>query len=166
MRLIATILFIIQVMFIPMPPTVWVPSAEYLGWENYTATIPDDYYDRQCIIPIGMSVETWLTKLEWPLPLEHDVWDCSDTSAYTEWVLENCGYEAEIVTIMMKSYGHAFVRVKLDGRWREYEATSREWLPKIMGRLPKTVFPNLHHLWHFMMYDTLGFGREWTWWER
>jgi len=164
MRLIATIIFILQVLFIPGPPTVWVPSAESLGWENNTATVPDDYYEQGCIIPIGMSVETWLTGLEWPFPLEHHVWDCSDTSAYTEWALENCGYEAEIVLVEIKSYGHAFVRVKIDGRWIAYEATTREWLPPLSGRWPRLIITDLHHMWHFNEYNTIGFGQEWTWW--
>lgn len=164
MRLIATIIFILQVLFIPGPPTVWVPSAESLGWENNTATVPDDYYVQGCVIPLGMSVETWLTKPEWPFPLEDNIWDCSDTSAYTEWALENCGYEAEIVLIESGSYGHSFVRVKIDRRWKAYEATTREWLPELFGRWPRLIFTDLHQMRYWMALDALSFGREWTWW--
>lgn len=166
MRLIATIIFIVQLLFIPGPQTVWVPSARYLGWEDYTASVPDDYYNQGCVIPHGMDVDTWLTGLEWPYPLEDHVWDCSKTSAYTEWAMENCGYEAEIVLIDLGPFGHAFVMIEIDGKWKAYEATAREWLPELMGQWPRLVFGDIRQLRRFGPHDTLGFGREWVWWQK
>lgn len=167
MRLIATIIFIIQLLFIPGPQTVWVPSTAYLGWQEYTATIPPDYYQRGCVIPAGMDVEYWLTELDWPYPYTMHAWDCSDTSAYTEWALENCGYNADIVVVELPTFGHAFVMIEIDGEKKPYETTSRKWYPKLIGLLhPDMVFPTIHSLRAFRPDDTLGFGREFAWWQR
>lgn len=151
--------------------TVWVPT---LRSDN---SIPDNYYGRMCPIPFWMSVETWLTELEWPYELENNVWDCSQTSAYTEWALENCGYEAEIIltTVLYRGVvmGHAYVRVKIDEIWHDIETTYR-WIdnPRTghIGPLgafqpPDLVFPTIFRLYDFCR-DKTVFIREFAWWER
>lgn len=140
--------------------------------------IPVDYYDQRCIIPWAMPVETWLTVMKWPRPYERDAWDCSQMAAFTEWALENCGYEAETVLtrviiqvprrrmIRGRMQGHAYVRVLLDGVWRNYEATSRRWLTArdmALMRGPDLTFGSIYSLYYFT-WDKVGFAREWAWW--
>lgn len=138
-------------------PVVIVPTINKLDDRG----IPTDYYNRRCVIPLGMPVKTWLTALKWDQPYEAQGWDCSQMSAYTEWALENCGYEASIILIQMGPYGHAFVIAKIDGEWGTYEATSREWMPVLGTILPRMLFSNIYRLYYFRDTD---FNREWAWW--
>ena len=57
--------------------------------------IPDWYYNSPCQQPAGVSLEDWLTNLEW-VPYEKGVYDCTEMSARIEWMAENCGYNAVI----------------------------------------------------------------------
>ena len=60
-----------------------------------TSPIPERYYASPCQQPAGVSLEDWLTNLEW-VPFEKDVYDCTEMSARIEWLAENCGYDAVI----------------------------------------------------------------------
>jgi len=150
---------------------VRVPSLDDTG-------IPADYYNRRCVIPYGMTVEVWLTIPKWPYPYEIGVWDCSQEAAFTEWALENCGYEADIVLTAIYppfetaapppgAVGHAYVRVKIDGKWHNYEATSRRWLTEKDMRWFRcpVVLRNIYGLYSFCR-NKESFFAEFAWWRR
>jgi len=168
MRLIATIIFIIELLFIPGVEHVYVPDID--AQVHIPSGIPYPYYKMGCVIPLGMKVDTWLTELAWPHPLKEHVWDCSQTAAYTEWALENCGYESEIILTIVKTRrgqeGHAYIRVKIDGEWYNYETTARWKLTdKTISRFSyPTVFKNIFCLYHFCL-SKGQFLKEFGWWK-
>jgi len=140
---------------------VYVPQLTRLDSDG----IPVDYYDQRCVIPFGVDVETWLTTYRWHRPYEEHEWDCSIMSSYTEFALENCGYRTEIVLISLDGFGHAFVRVKINGEWKIYETTIREWFPMHGLIHPQLAFASIYRIYHFFLNDA-DFQREWAWWQR
>jgi len=62
-----------------------------------TSPIPDDYYNRRCEIPAEQNVIEWLLA-DWNENNQYQAkqWDCSNMAIYTEYILENCGYDAVI----------------------------------------------------------------------
>ena len=127
--------------------------------------IPVDYYSQRCPIPWGVDVSTWLTTYRWHRPYEEHVWDCSEMSAYTEFALENCGYQTDIVLVSFDRAGHAFIRVEIDGVWRTYEATIRKWFPMHGMIHPRLAFRSIYQLRHFY-FDNGDFFKEWAWYLR
>ena len=148
----------------------WIVTIPNIFHSVPKGDVPSDYYDQKCIIPWGMSVETWLTETTWRMPYEQGEWDCSRMSAFTEWALENCGYSAEIVLVwsLRAKEGHAFVRVKLDDGWREYEATGRHWPPEDAYDLmrQRLVFASIHSASYFFERAPEIFDQEFRWWGR
>ena len=138
---------------------VYVPQLTELTSQG----IPVDYYSQRCVIPFGVDVETWLTIYRWDRPYEENEWDCSVMSSYTEFALENCGYRTEIILISMDGFGHAFIRVMIDGAWRTYETTVRKWFPMHGLIHPRLVFRSIHELRRFYFGRT-SFFREFAWW--
>jgi len=54
-----------------------------------------------------------LKGIKYPHSYEECVFDCSDMSAYTEWFLENKGFDTVICA--NKTWGHAYVRTYING---------------------------------------------------
>lgn len=166
-RIILFVIFVALIGGSTMNLLIYIPPMGELNRHG----VPLHYYDRRCMIPLGMPVETWLTAMKWPRPFQIHVWDCSQTSAYTEWALENCGYRAEIVTIRVERldrlWGHAYVRVKIDSVWHSYETTSRRRLtPKDLALFvgPEVVYGSIYTC-QWFMWDKAVFAREWNWWK-
>lgn len=145
--------------------------------------IPDDYYDRECPIDylrLGGDAEEWLDGLRWNRPYVPNEWDCSAQSAFVEWALESCGTEADILV----GKSHAWVMVKMDGEWRQYEPTFGAFLSEGMESLIDAYwrFDDLPRLRRFFKNrwerypnrwvsthpdETFDewFASEWHWWE-
>lgn len=127
--------------------------------------IPSDYYNNMCIIPEGMGVKEWLTAAEWVKPYELNSWDCSEMSAYTEWVLENCGYESMIRLQQIDDYrDHAFVMVRIDGEWKAYESVTREFMSYKLSLIYTIEYPTIYDL--FQHLTPTRFYFEYGWWLR
>jgi len=107
------------------------------------------YYSMPCIIPTDMSVTEWLVTGTWETPLVIHDWDCSNTSAYTEWALENCGVTARL----MGGFEHMFVEVELAGEPIWYEATTRTFVP------PAVVYPAMYEPW--IVFEDIYEALEW-----
>lgn len=95
------------------------------------------YYSQPCLIPKDTPVEVWLTEGVWERKYEINEWDCSNMTAYTEWVLENCGYSATIII----GYYHS---------WLEIDLPSADlfWYETVY-RYPTPVQPDLEGIWRF-----------------
>lgn len=81
-----------------------------------TSVVPDWYYSSPCRQPEGVSLEQWLPH---ELPIEDyelDVFDCSELSAYAEWLAENCGYDTQIVVGRFPGSVDRHAWVVVDGR--------------------------------------------------
>ena len=87
--------------------------------------VPQGYYDSPCTIPKGVSLNSYLTDYKWVDPYQAYGWDCSQMAANIEWLVENCGYEANLVaTTESSEFDHIWVEIKIGNKWRPYEATS------------------------------------------
>ena len=95
------------------------------------APISDDYYSQPCQQPQGVSFEEWFEQLEPPQPWIIGGWDCSQVSAWAEWLAENCGYHA-LLAFRFGNPGHAWLLVEIDGEWKAYEVTLGLWLDSVV----------------------------------
>lgn len=145
---------------------IFTPKFDELGMYY----LPVDYYTSPCPIPWGVDVIEWLTIYKWGNAYEAGFWDCSKMTAFTEWALENCGYEAQIKV----SVDHAWIKVRFEDRWLLYEATSRRfvgWQPKEFYQEVKT-YESIHELiaeQRWLYFDNpleflIWFKSEWAWW--
>jgi len=96
-----------------------------VGVQSLPPDIPDWYYNGPCLQG-DETLEQWLP---YALPIEDyepGVFDCSDLSAYAEWLAENCGYD----TVIEVGSRHAWVVVEgrtLDAQTGVWDA--EQWLP-------------------------------------
>jgi len=138
--------------------------------------IPKGYYESPCLIPKGVSINSYLTEYEWVDPYQENIWDCSQMSAYIEWLVENCGYEANIV--IASQIDHVWVEIKIGGKWRPYEATwgSFYLAPKVLREISAgntVTLEDIYEVYDFSTRRKASWGdvwirmamREWTWWE-
>lgn len=127
---------------------------------------------------------------EFKLPRDYElnVFDCSESSAYLEWALENAGFMAEIIVGPDPSgeagLDHAWVIVRTSDYQVAIEATALTtrdryaWLS--WGRIPGVIYgeDNLIDGWEnyyegydesfkniYMAIRQFGTGQEWNWWE-
>jgi len=150
---------------------------------NFGDEVPDDYYACDCPIDylrLGGNAERWLDGLRWNRPYVPNEWDCSTQAAFVEWALECCGTETDILV----GTSHAWVKAKIDGRWRQYEPTFGAFLSPGMESLIVQYWPfcDLHHLrlffenrWEKYPHRWLDprpsetfdewFASEWFWWK-
>ena len=133
---------------LPLLTMVCVALAVFIGTNNASAAeVPDWYYNSPC--QQEGSLEQWLP---WALPIEDyelGVFDCSELSAYAEWLCENCGYD----TVIVVGSHHAWVIVEgrvLDAQTAVWDAGS--WLP-----LPEAVLENIDEAQAISSTD-------WDWW--
>ena len=102
-----------------------------------------------------------------PHKYEKNVFDCSEISAYTEWALEDAGFDAYIVLGKVNFYGrledHTWNMVKVEGSTYYIDASSgKPYLFKSDSRYLKVikVFKNI--------YEAVGFYHsvnEFDWWN-
>ena len=88
--------------------------------------IPDNYYNQSNTLPDGVTISEFLTKGKWTDKYEKGGFDCSQMSAYTEFVLENNGVHAYIVK--SDKMQHAWVMVETEEGLIAYESTGRFWM--------------------------------------
>lgn len=125
------------------------------GIASRAISVPDWYYNSPCLMPADETLEQWLP---WALPIEDyekNVFDCSDLSAYAEWLAENCGYDT-VIAVTRPTIGHSgHAWVIVEGRILDAETgvwDAGQWLP-----LPEMVFEDLS--------EALGYSAaEWNWW--
>ena len=90
--------------------------------------VPRRYYSHACPVQNGENPQVmynWLSNLSFTVPYEEHGFDCSQSSAFLEWVLENCGYE----TAFYLSTNHVWLRVELfPGLPAFYESTGPGWI--------------------------------------
>jgi len=155
--------------------------------------VPHSYYSTDIF---RHHKNTWqeLSKFltsEFKLPRDYElnVFDCSESSAYLEWALENAGFVAEIIVGPNPSgeagLDHAWVIVYTTDPYRvPIEATALTtkdryaWLS--WGRVPGVIYEEdtLIDEWEnyykgynksfkniYMAIRQFGTGREWNWWE-
>ena len=139
-----------------------VPSTPS-GFEPYP--IPQRYYNQPCQKPAHLTFYDWMTVLEMP-PYELNAFDCSQMSAYIEWLSENCNHRATIPGAFGDGYGHLWVMIDLGGVQFAYEP----------GRLPENPWVSHEEDWYYgpdteweSIYDTplkyALFGMEYAWWN-
>lgn len=145
--------------------TLWVEIPEIVDSLHFG--IPDGYYDGQCIVPHGLDMETWLTATRWRKSYKLNSWDCSGMSAFTEWVLENCGYESEIRTERIDDRtDHAYIMVKIGGKWRGYDAVTREFMPYKMTLGYEIAHSDIYSVLSSHVFNLPRFYLEYAWWMR
>ena len=96
--------------------------------------IPNDYYNCGCFLPSDISMYKYMETFSWNDDSQYEIagFDCSQMATYTEWELENCGYN---VVIALRdetpdSVGHAWILVEFSDGWLAYECTSCHWVYK------------------------------------
>ena len=90
--------------------------------------IPDNYYNQSNTLPDGVTVSEFLNNGKWIDKYEKGGWDCSQMSAYTEFVLENNGVHCIIVK--SDKMEHAWVMVETEDGLIAYETTGRFYMYK------------------------------------
>lgn len=108
------------------------------------------------------------------LPYERSVFDCTESSAYVEWALENAGFDAKIAggaTPWSQTSGfHSWVIVNTQTQQVAIEATIR---PRIVHKdqWDVTTWQNYQHGYYALyenIYEAIRFGGPvwtWNWWE-
>lgn len=139
--------------------------------------VPEGYYSTDFFPEHGNSVEELrnLLKYEFELPHEYvkGVFDCSEIAAYTEWVLEDAGFDAYIAEGYYTgkggaAVGHAWVIVKIGSQQFYIDPTvmrkddDRTILipPDGYKVKPSAVYGNIFEaIEHDLSID------EWDWWN-
>ena len=122
-----------------------------LGW----------YYDSPCQQPEGVSLHDWLAGL--PLhQVEIGGWDCSQSSAYVEWLAQNCGHDAVIACHVTHKSTHCWTVVE----GHPYESTGFHWVDQESANTERynstVVLENIHAAWQYE--DSWSSTKEWAWW--
>jgi len=147
------------------PATVQIISTPPVRTKLEVCKIPPEYYNQLCQKPAHLTFYDWMTTLQMP-PYETDAFDCSQMSAYVEWLSENCGHRATIAGKAFEDFGHIWVLISIANVPFAYETT---WPPNTNPWL----FPRSD--WHFSpdvewesLYqapcDHLRFEQEYAWW--
>jgi len=166
-----TLLSIITVIAIGLVMAVGVSAKEVpgasLGWEE--SSIPYWYYNSPCQQPDGTTLHEWLDALPWygEVDVTGGGWDCSQISAYVEWLAENCGHEAVFTcrTGTADIRGHCWVTIEGE----PYEATGLYWI-KMETADPDyyaadTWLNNVYDAFEYSgVHDTWDGFSEWAWW--
>ena len=113
--------------------------------------VPDWYYSSPC--QQEGTLEQWLP---WALPIEDyelSVFDCSELSAYAEWLAENCGYDTVIAVVRpwAGEPGHAWVVVE----GRALDAQTGVWATRLPA--PDLIFEDVGEAIDHSAAD-------WDWW--
>ena len=117
-----------------------------IGISAAERSIPAWYYSSPC--QQTAPLEDWLPSLEW-VPYEKDTYDCSEMSAYIEWLTESCGYESMIAC------GDAHCWVLVEGI--AFEPTGQYWVDQDHTADVDYYSPDV-------VYDSILAGSEWDWW--
>ena len=110
------------------------------------AELPTWYYDSPC--QQTAPLEDWLPGLPW-MPYEYGVYDCTEMSAYMEWLAENCGYHTVI------GCGDSHCWVLIEGI--AFEPTGQYWVSRDHEADLDYYHPDA-------VYDSIPAGPEWDWW--
>lgn len=145
------------------PATLRVAEIPGAKWHR----TPDNYYGYASVIPAGMDPYEWLgSDLEWDMDYEKNAWDCSNMTAYMEWVLENAGVRASI----QAGDGHAWLMVWREDKeaWWAYECVGLRWINPWVGGTyyhSELEWDSIYSLkrWHGQWYAQT-FAQEWCWW--
>jgi hypothetical protein len=98
------------------------PYDSVLRRPDYYYSFAEEYVNYRYIIPEEHTIDdlsAFLNRLEFPV-YRLDEFDCSDSSAMLEWLLEGAGFEAFIV----KSDAHMWVQVETSDGLVAIEATN------------------------------------------
>lgn len=135
--------------------------------------IPERYYQYGSIIPVGVSLETWLSQQEWTVEYKENDFDCSKMAAYIEWTLENSGYTTRIVLGEVyddgAKYDHAWVEVKQDRKWRIIETTTFQFAYDDSMYFPTYNFNDIYQLAKKLYSNPprpKEFRLEFAWWPK
>jgi len=128
--------------------------------------VPRWYYASSCQQPEGVSLHDWLGTLPWygEIDLSGGGWDCSQMSAYIEWLAENCGYNA-VFTCRTGGVPHCWVTIEGD----PYEATGNYWIDlrkaDVAYYTPDVWFDDIQEAFEYTEgnQNLTGLG-EWGWW--
>jgi len=124
--------------------------------------VPHSYYSTNFFPEQGNTVEdlrAFLSKLKIPHKYEKGVFDCSEISAYVEWILEDAGFDAYIVL----AEDHAWNMVKVAGATYYVDLSSgKPYIFKSDKRYSKIikVFKNIYEA-----VDYYRSVKEWDWWS-
>lgn len=135
-------------------------------WDNIPnpSPVPQWYYVSPCQQPAGIGLHDWLGSLPWYGELEVGGWDCSQLSAYVEWMAENCGYNA-VFTCRKgtnESRGHCWLTIE----GKPYETIGLYWVnldAADKGRYTADIwFQDIHEAFE---YSGLAGPKTWGWWK-
>lgn len=124
-------------------------------------TMPEGYYhceDRlSALIPEGVSFRDFLASyLEWRIPYQYGIFDCTEMAAAIEWLAENTGHDARVTCSAL----HCWVQIQLeDGNYYYYEAVQLAWVDDGGYHEHPYVFENIA--------EALAFGPwegQFGWW--
>lgn len=132
--------------------------------------IPSGYYASGCQQPAGLDVYTWIEQLDLGT-FQQGGWDCSQRSAYVEWLLQNCDVDASIAA-RRGSPSHSWVLVEIDGQWRAFETSDGGyWVSQDHHRLEvKEYFTPDYRVEQVQDWlkvwpgEVKWFLSEWAWW--
>lgn len=112
---------------LPQPRKTPPPSP----FNQFTQTpIPKNYYSSNNTLPTNESMYDFLANSKWVDEYELNAWDCSQMSAYMEYILENSGYHTviRIAKVEGSNNSHAWILVEFNQEWLAYECTDRFWV--------------------------------------
>jgi len=159
---------------------------------NEYESVPHSYYSSGGFSHHSNTFDElcYFLTFEFALPrgYEENIFDCSESSAYLEWALENAGFDAEIAfgrTPWDSTSGyHAWVMAYPTGYNVAIEATALtgeyNWVTLFAGRIPGIVYgddpliPGWENYYHgydnkfrniYLAIRNWDSGVEWNWWE-
>jgi len=150
---------------------LYVKVAELESKLRLYEQVPHGYYSTNFFPEYQNTVEdlkAFLSKLKIPHKYERGVFDCSEISAYVEWVLEDAGFDAYIVLGEVDFGGdnkgiHAWNMVKVAGATYYIDMSSGK---------PHIFKSDKHHLKIIKVFKNIYeaieyyYGvKEWDWWN-
>lgn len=150
--------------------------------------VPQNYYSVNASYTYNgtYSELCYFLKYEFIMPrgYEAGIWDCSESSAYLEWALENVGFDAYIAVgpdpRNLSNTTHAWVIVyTTDNDEVAIEATAlrvanvKSWFSGVPGIVAlddpggENYYYGYNHLYEniYQCISSYGSNKEWNWWE-
>lgn len=141
------------------PPNVIIANSQI---------IPSDYYNQSNILPPKIDIISYMETFKWEMiemNYSEGNFDCSQMSAYWEFVLENSGYN----TTICYDNNHSWILVEINETTTlAYETTTCYWINTNKNHeyySPKYIYDSIYEIHDDYGTDEQTFLEECAWWN-
>jgi len=134
----------------------WVPDGE-------VPLVPTWYYSSPCYKPPHLTFYDWLPSVNLGL-YNIGMNDCSNRSAYVEWLAENCGYTTQFAARWGRP-SHVWLLVSIGGEQIAFETSyGSYWVTEVTYYSYDLLVNDVGGWLDLWPGETGWFVSEWVWW--